>query len=48
MELHLKSTILAADSMQSLKTIREDLTVRVLEPGENARLYLLFVLFNTV
>jgi len=37
MELHLKSTIIASDCLQSLKTIREDLSVRVLEPGENPR-----------
>jgi len=38
MVLHLKSTILAADCLQSLKSIREDLNVRVLEPGEHPRM----------
>jgi len=38
MELNLKSTIIASDCLQSLKTIREDLTVRIMEPGENPRM----------
>jgi len=37
MELLLKSTITASDCLQSLKTVREDLTVRILDPGENPR-----------
>ena len=41
MELNLKSTIAAVDCQQSLKTIREDLNVRIMEPGENPSLSLI-------
>jgi len=41
MELNLKSTIAAADCQQSLKTMREDLNVRIMEPGENPSLSLI-------
>ena len=34
----MKTTITAADTQQLLKSIREDLNVRVLEPGENPRM----------
>jgi len=45
MELQLKSTIMASDCQQSLKTIREDLHVRILEPGENPSMQLALFIF---
>lgn len=36
-EINFRSAFIAADSIQSLKTIREDITVRCLEAGETAK-----------
>lgn len=35
-EINFRSTFVAAESIQALKTIREDLTVRCLDIGETA------------
>ena len=42
LEINFRSTFTAAEAVQSLKSIREDITVRCMDLGETARQYLLF------